>query len=483
MMKQKIMRAALVAAGLIILNTSFAFGQTVTRLFDATSVALSDVASGLNQPYGIDVVGKEVYIADTYNNMIKKLSGGEITTLAGSYSGKNSMGFPMGGLVDGDALEASFNKPRDVIVTDDGIIYVADTGNNVIRKIESGHVSTISGNGSQGNGVGAPQYTSYHLPTALALDSNENLYVADTLNHVIKVISPSGNSTVLAFKSPEGSETITLNEPSDLWFDTKGDLYILDSGNQCVRKVSNGVITTVAGINSSARDANGYAVQGYRDTTASMALFNFPKGIAMDERGNLFIADTWNNMIRVVLVDGNVKTLSGDLYAGNVVGDIATARYDAPVALDVEGDDLYVSDRWNNEIKHIALNMSTDALKLSTDYLKKQMEGSKDYLDAETPIIYYHGVGSKSDATVLQLENRIYLPFKSFAFALGYEVTWNPQLHAVVLEKESQRLLVDESTSLMLVDGKSYLTPEALDHLFHVTVQYDAALKGIFVLD
>jgi hypothetical protein len=84
---------------------------------------------------------------------------------------------------------------------------------------------------------------------------------------------------------------------------------------------------------------------------------------------------------------------------------------------------------------------------------------------------------------VLQLENRIYLPFKSFAFALGYEVTWNPQLHAVVLEKESQRLLVDESTSLMLVDGKSYLTPEALDHLFHVTVQYDAALKGIFVLD
>ena len=482
-MKHKMMRIVLVAMGLITLNMSFAFGQTVTRLFDATSVELSDVASGLNQPYGIDVVDKAVYIADTYNNMIKKLSDGEVTVVAGSYSGKNSMGFPMGGLIDGHALEASFNKPRDVIVTDDGTIYVADTGNNVIRKIESGLVSTISGNGSEGNGTGAPQNTSYHLPTALALDSNENLYVADTLNNAIKVISPNGNSTVLTFESAEDSETIALNEPSDLWFDTKGDLYILDSGNQCIRKISDGVINTVAGLSSAARDANGYTLQGYRDTTAAMALFNFPKGMAMDERGNLFIADTWNNMIRVLLVDGNVKTLSGDLYAGNVVGNIALARYDAPVALDVEANMLYVSDRWNNEIKQIALNMSTDALKLSTTYLKQQMKDSQDDLLSKTPTIYYQGVGSKSDHSIFQLENRTYLPLKSFAFALGYEVRWNSQLHAVELEKESQRLLVDETTNLLLIDGKSYLTPEALDGLFQVTVQYDAALNSIFILD
>lgn len=480
MMIKKMISLLLVSGvTLVTLFSPLASAQEVTRLFNATNVQLSDVENGLNQPYGIEAVGNTIYIADTYNNMIKKLINGQVEIIAGSYEGVNSLGFPLGGLQDGEALTAKFNKPRDVLVTEEGTIYVADSQNHVIRKIKDGMVKTFSGNGTAGDSVGTAQMSAYNLPTALAMDQLGNLYVADTLNDKIKVITPSGISRELSYEAD--ASVASLNEPSDLCFDSSGALYILDSGNQCVKKIVDGKMTVVAGRTALSLDEQGYAPQGYVDGMASLAKFNFPKGIACDDRGNLFIADTWNNVVRVLTVDGQVHTYTGDLYAGNTVGSLVASRYDAPTSLDItSGGSLYLSDRWNNEIKKIEINMSTEAMKLSSNYLKQFVDET---LLSDALQIWMDGETVTTEVPAFIENEDVYLPLKSTLIALGYDVKWDEAAFAVVVVKDDFKKILDASVDVRLLDGKSYVTPYELDKLVHKTVQYEESLNAIIILN
>jgi sugar lactone lactonase YvrE len=312
-----------------------------------------------NQPYGI-AMDKDggLLIVDSYNNMIRKVKDGKVTDIAGSCSIKDSNGDPAVGFADGDTAKALFNHPRDASFDSKGNIYVTDTGNNVIRKIANGKVTTFAGTLTQGYQDGRANEAKFNLPTGIALDKEDNIYVADTLNNVIRKITSKGEvSTFAGMHSPAGgfmdgfSNHTLFNEPSDIKIDKNGVLYVLDSGNQLVRKIENGQVSTVAGLKDKINPDTGYVDGKYADGQKSKAGFNFPKGLDIADDGTIFIADTWNHRIRVIRTDGNVGTIAGSGIPGKKDDPLPQTEFNNPVDILYRGGSLYISDMSNNCIR------------------------------------------------------------------------------------------------------------------------------------
>jgi len=248
----------------------------------------------LNHPEGVAVdASGNLYIADTDNNRIRKISpNGIITTVAGT----GIAGFSGDG---GPASQAQLNHPEGVAVDASGNLYIADTGNNRIRKISpDGIITTVAGTeiaGFSGDNGPASQ-AQLNQPEGIAVDASGNLFIADTDNDRIREVSPDGVIVTIAgdegFSGDGGpASQAQLNHPEGVAVDASGNLYIADTGNNRIRKISpNGIITTVAG--------NG-----------TPAILNAPTGIAVSASGNLYIADTGNNRIRVVDPSGSITTL------------------------------------------------------------------------------------------------------------------------------------------------------------------------------
>jgi FG-GAP-like repeat/NHL repeat len=233
-----------------------------------------------------------VYVADTNNHTIRKITpGGVVTTLAGL--AQNS------GSTDGSGSAARFHFPNGVAVDGEGTVYVADTGNNTIRKISpAGVVTTFAG--SVGNfglvdGAGSAARFGQNSPTGLAVDVLGNVYAADSGNDTIRKITPAGVVTTLAGKPQDQGSTDGIGIaarfffPQGLAVDGAGNVYVTEAYNYAIRKVNSfGVVTTLAGRPS---------MYGSADGTGSAALFSFPDGIAVDGSGNLYVADYYNNTI------------------------------------------------------------------------------------------------------------------------------------------------------------------------------------------
>ncbi|HOQ09716.1 MAG TPA: stalk domain-containing protein [Syntrophomonadaceae bacterium] len=318
--------------------------------------------AGFNTPYGLAVDNQgRLYVADCYNNSIRVIANGRVSTVAGSLKGTDLYGFPLGGLVDGDADQAMFNQPRAVVVDSQGTIYVALTGNNVIRKISQGKVSTYAGSGRAGFRDGSVRDARFNAPSGLALDKAGNLYVADTLNNVIRKITPQGVVTTYAGNKTgkagyrDGSlAEAEFNEPAALAMDSQDNLYVVDSGNQLIRRISQDQVETIAGTRGSLLSGTTYIQGSFRD--GPQAAFNFPKGITVLENGILIIADTWNSRVRAVLKDGQVVTLAGTGENGKVPGSLYQAVIGSPVGVAYHNNKLYIADADNNVIWQMPLN-------------------------------------------------------------------------------------------------------------------------------
>jgi sugar lactone lactonase YvrE len=278
-----------------------------------------------------------------------------ITTLAGNgtdgYSGDGST-----------ATSAELNQPWDVALDPSGNLYIADASNNRIRKITAatGIITTVAGNGTSGYSGGSTA-TSVQLcfPEGVALDALGNLYIADSGNNRIRKVTAStgiittvaGNGTAGYTGDGDAATSAELNEPIDVALDSSGNLYIVDQYNNCIRKVtsSTGIITTVAG-NGTA----GYSGDGGAATSAEL-YFRWHGRVALDASGNIYIVDNFNNRIRkVTAATGIITTVAGNGtlgYSGD--GGAATSAeiaYPVAVALDALGN-LYIADEGNNRIR------------------------------------------------------------------------------------------------------------------------------------
>jgi sugar lactone lactonase YvrE len=253
-------------------------------------------AAQINGPYGIYFDGSgNFYFSDEGNEVIRKVdTSGIITTVAGNGTG----GFSGDG---GSALSAQFNAPRGIVIDASGNLYAADLGNSRVRKITAGGtISTFAGTGVLGyTGDGGPAASAeLYDPEGLALDSAGNLYIADWGDHVVRkvntggVISTVAGDNALGYSGDGGLATSAqLDEPLGVAVDGSGNLYIADTGNSVIRMVNTaGIISTVAG-----NHTPGYSGDGGPATAAS---FDFPNAVAVDGSGVLYIADTQNDRIR-----------------------------------------------------------------------------------------------------------------------------------------------------------------------------------------
>ena len=328
-------------------------GATVTTFAGTAGSAGSADGTGtaalFNSPSAITTDGTNLYVTDSGNNTIRKIviATGAVTIFSGSANGDS-------GSTDGTGTAALFNRPSG-ITTDGTNLYVADSGNNTIRKIviATGEVTTLAGTaGSSGSADGTGTAALFNNPLGVASDVND-VYVADSGNNTIrKIVIATGEVTTLAGTagssgSADGTGTAALfNNPADIASDGT-NLYIADSGNNTIRKIviATGEVTTLAGTAGSSGSANG---------TGTAALFNNPLGIATD-RTNLYIADSGNNTIRkIVIATGVVTTFAGKAgSSGSANGTGTAALFNNPVGVATVGAVLYVGDTGNNTIRKI----------------------------------------------------------------------------------------------------------------------------------
>jgi sugar lactone lactonase YvrE len=331
---------------------------------------------GITQPQRVTVDGNGNVYFTASNAVFKMSSGGSVTLVAGT----GRMGYAGDG---GPATQALFNNPQGIAIDQVGNIYVADTGNSLIRIITpNGNINLFAGtvlygapvpgySGDGGSAIGGLGQAGgeLDLPVGLAVDSSGDLYVADSGNNAIREITVDGNIHTIAGLGPtqpgfSGDTTAAvganLNGPLDVTVDSKNNVYIADTNNANVRMItaSTGVINTIAGstaiVSGAVVLAFAYAGDGGTAITASLA---GPAGVAIDSSGNIYIATYADNRIRKVDSKGNISTFAGNSgygFAGDG-GPALGAQLSSPRGICVDsGGNLYLADRWNNRIRKIA---------------------------------------------------------------------------------------------------------------------------------
>lgn len=324
-------------------------GGQVSTLAGAPPAMSVDAAGSLarfNLPVSaaVDLAGN-VYIADSANDTIRKIDpSGLVSTLAGSPG--------LAGSSDGTGAAARFSSPSALAVDRAGILYVADAGNDTIRKISpSGMVTTFAGtSGARGSADGTGTVARFDRPSGIAVDSAGIIYVSDSFNHTIRKITPQGAVTTFVgtadqWGSVDGTGSAArLFFPGALAVDTASNLYVVDQ-DRVIRKITSaGVVTTLAGSPSAV---------GSLDGTGSSARFDHPAGIAVSSTGILFVADSNNQTIRSITPAGLVSTvggIAGQIGSTDGPGNVALFNHPSGIAVDLSGN-LYVADTYNDAVR------------------------------------------------------------------------------------------------------------------------------------
>ena len=331
------------------------YGQVTTFTGGTTSGNANGTgsAASFKNPYAIALdAAANLYVTDKGNFKLRKITPlGVVTDFAGSGTA--------GYLNSATASSAQFKDVTGITADIAGNIYVSDMADNRIRKISTaGAVTTFAGSGAAAYADGTGNAAQFNNPWGLASDIAGNIYVGDTYNNKIRKITPGGVVTSIAGSTNGSNDGISSSaqflNPANVALDIAGNVYISDYGNQKIRKLgTDNYVTTFTG-NGNVGSTDGSAPDPFLNPVGD-ASFNYPSGLILDAAGNIYVADQNNNKIRKVNSNGSVTTLAGSGVIGSAEGVGLFATFNAPVgvALDVSGT-LYVADNANNKIRAIA---------------------------------------------------------------------------------------------------------------------------------
>lgn len=425
------------------------------------------------EPQGmwIDATGN-LLVVDTANHTIHALTKHSTeTSIIGQNSGLDVYGFPLGGYVDTQVASAMFNEPTDVVVDSKGIIYISDAANHTIRKVVDGIVYTHAGTGVAGYQNGTKTKAQFHYPTGLAIDANDQLYVADSFNHVIRKVTPDGYVTTIAGQhvanggyKDSSALTAQFNEPSDVELDENGQLFISDSGNQVIRSLKDGQVTTYAGVATNLDTETGYYEGGYQNGSKELARFNFPKGLDYAD-DYLFVADSLNHRVRAITPSGTVMNLAGQHEAGNVIGDVQHAQFNLPSFVHYSNGTLFVTDTGNQQIKSFPIDLKNIVAIQSDD----DLINSTPLLPASaTPQIWLNNqlVTFTEEVAPLTVDGKVYVPVHPFFKQWGAKVRQLTFKNSITIVKDNTvlRLTID-GQNIVLKDRRSYISIDYLQTL------------------
>jgi sugar lactone lactonase YvrE len=302
-----------------------------------------------------------LYLADTGNNVVRKVTSAGVASVI---AGTGTAGFSGDG---SSATSAKLNAPRGVVADSLGNIYIADTGNDVVRVVNSsGVIHTVAGTGGTSGfsgDLGPATSATLNVPAGVAADLYGNIYIADTGNNVIRRVNIASNTiTTIAGSgstpgfSGDGGNPLgaTLSGPLGITVDAQRDVYIADTGNDVIREInaSTKLINTIAGTGGT----GGYAGS---PVTATQGLLNAPSAVALDAAGDVYIADTGNSIVQTVSISGIMSTIAGVPGGNSETGDGGAAQqatFNGPYGLSIDGsDNMYVVDSGDNVVRIVPL--------------------------------------------------------------------------------------------------------------------------------
>ncbi len=317
--------------GRTIVTFEYSTDPALLKPYEVSTLAGAGGAEFSNPSGVVTNTTGDVFVADRLNHRIRKItSAGVVSTFAGS---------GVAGFAEGSGTSAQFEKPTGLAIDSSGNLYVADESNHRIRMIDpAGLVTTFAGSGIAGFAEGAAASARFLYPAGVAVDADDNVYVADSGNQRIRqivaateIVSTLAGTGVAGFNDGDFSNA-QFSSPQALVVGTAGTLLVADTGNHRIRVIDAGTVTTLAGDGSA----------GFLDGAGGSAQFSSPRGIALDADGIVFVADTGNHRVRRIATDGQVSTLAGSGIPGHINSPAiglypATAcRFDQPVGITVD---------------------------------------------------------------------------------------------------------------------------------------------------
>jgi len=446
-------------------------------------------------PKSIALMGTDIVVADYMCDRIQIIDGNSNKRIG--LPGQYGLSFlDSGAFIDGYREHAMFMKPAGVSVCPDGTVLIADSGNHVIRRMDDEFVITIAGNGYAGFSDGKEGEAQFNTPRSAVMGPDGYIYVADTLNHCIRRIDADGYVTLYAGVPGVGgyADGSLLDsmffEPFGMYIDADGVLYIADSANHAIRRIENGIVTTVAGRPGELNRQTGYPEGGYVDGDNTEARFNFPRGIALlpnrsngfddssannetgapDDSGKnrILVADSMNNAIRLITEDGT-RTLVGNGIADQFYASAENLKMTGPSDVSTDGDTLYIADTYNNRILAVPLNERIMAGRPSRESLLASTGVTTDSRYAYRGDIRVFIDDERVDmgrVAPWNTADNIFVPIRPLFEALRAVVTLDERTGTVTISKQEMDTVLRLDIDYFILRGVAVTTISEIERLF-----------------
>ena len=468
-----------------VIGQADAVAITRVRYFDGVFDSIFDE---LYAPKGIVLMGDSIIVADSMADRVQFIT--ETKTSRVGLHGRFGLSYAdSGAFMDGFREHAMFRKPEGVFVTSEGHILVSDTGNHAIRLIKEEFVITIAGNGTSGFADGKETMARFNHPRDVVMCNEGFIYVSDTLNHVIRRIDQEGNVNLFAGAAGEhgfiDGDLLTARffEPSGLYITDDGVLYIADAANHSIRKIENGIVTTIAGVPGVPVAFSIYSQGDFIDGNNNEARFNFPMDIALMPNGDILVADSLNHAIRLITPD-STRTILGSGTSGQFYGSAKNLTISRPHGVATNGEMIFISDTSNNRV-------------LAIELTQRILDGrpSRNQMLAETGLTLNSRFAFRGDIRVFLGDTRIdmgrvqpwlqrdnlFIPIRQFLEAVGAEVVLNETTGILSIHIDDTVTTLQRDIDYFILRGVMVTTKREMIRLFPYTIEWFPELSLITV--